>query len=483
MSMKFLDNPRLKHGTMATVITVGFIVIIVLINVILNILFQRNPLTIDLTSDGRFEISQNTIDFINTIDQEVVITICSLESDLSNSDFETYKQAYEIIMGYPKLSSNIKVEFVDLIQDPSFAKKYPDEDFYTNDIFITSNERSKKLQMTYMFQSTQDQTTGEIFYRSLAEQMVTSAIDYVVDQNPITISVLTGINSVDVSAYTNLLQSNNYNVIEQNFLLEDINKDATIVILPQPAIDLTTEQATQIENFLNNDGYLGKSLIFVPSLQREVEPVLSALLADWGIEIENTTLVETDSSKYFQDVPTMMITEYGDNSFKQLVNTTQPVLIANGRQINTLFDERDNRSTTTLMKTSNTAISIPFEDYELPFESFDKSTYNTLVLGQRTVEVNGEDIHSNLLCISSEASLSDWFLSYGGFGNATTYLSMANMVANKQDSVEIIPVVFDNQTMVITSQVVQSYSIFFSIVLPIFLLAVGLFVWLRRRHL
>ncbi len=483
MGIKFKDNPRLKHGTLATIITIGFILIVILINVILNILFQRNPLTIDLTSDGRYEITQNTIDFINTINQEVLITVCSIESDLSSSEFETIKQAYEVIMGYPKISNNIKVEFVDLVQDPNFAKQYPDEEFYIDDILITSNGKSKKIQMAYMFQSTQDQNTGEILYRSLAEQMITSAIDYVVDQNPVTVSVLTGINSVDVTAYTNLLKSNNYNIIEQNFLLEDINKDAKIVILPQPSVDLTADQAIDIDEFLENDGYYGKSLIFIPSLQREIEPILSALLADWGIEVENSTLVENDSSKYFQDVPTMMITEFDDEIFKQTVNSTQPILIANGRPINTLFDNKDNRVTKILMKTSNTSVAVPFTEFEKSFDNFEKSSYGTIVLGQRTVQVNNEDSHSNLICVSSEAVLSDWFLSYGGFGNSITYLTLVNMLADKQASVEVIPIIFDNQTMVITSQAVQRYSVFFSIIFPIILLVIGLYVWLRRRYL
>lgn len=483
MSTKFADNPRLKHGTLATVITVGFIVIMILINVILTILFERNPLTIDLTTDGRFEITQSTVDFINTITSDVTITVCATESDLANSDYETYKQAYEIIMGYPKISDKIKVKFVDLVKDPSFAKQYPDEEFYTNDIFIESNGRTRKIQMAYMFQSTSDPQTGELFYRSLAEQNMTSAIDYVVDENPVTVSVLTGINSVDISAYLYLLESNNYNIIEQNFLLDDIDQDATIIILPQPATDLTVEQADQIDKFLDNGGYYGKSMIFVPSLQREVEPVLAALLADWGIEVLDSTLVETDSSNYFQDVPTMLVTEFASNEFSQIANTTQPVIIANGREINTVFDERDNRTTTVLMRTASSTISIPFDQYELPFESFTQGRYNTVVLGQRTVEINGVDTHSNMICISSEATLGDWFLSYAGFGNASTYLSLANYVANKQDSVEVIPIVFDNQTMVISSQAVQTYSIFFGIVLPLILLGFGLYVWLRRRHL
>lgn len=481
--MKFTDNPRLKHGTLATVITVGFIVIMILINVILNILFERNPLTIDLTTDGRFEITQNTVDFVNTIEQEVTITVCSLESDLANTDFETYKQAYEIIMGYPKLNDKIKVEFVDLVLDPSFAKQYPDEEFYNYDIFITSGDRSRKIQMAYMFQSTQDSNTGEMFYRSLAEQMVTAAIDYVVDVNPVTISVLTGINSVDVSGYVALLESNNYNIIEQNFLLEPIDNEAKIIILPQPATDLTTEQATQIETFLNNDGNYGKSMIFVPSLQRQVEPVLAALLADWGIEVTNSTLVENDSSRYFQDVPTMMMTDFADSEFSQISNTTQPVLIANGRPINVLFDTRDNRTTRVLMQTSKTSIAIPFEQYEMDFTSFPESVYGTVVLGQRTNTINNVDVTSNVVCLSSEATLGEWFLSYGGFGNASTYLSLANFLADKQDSVEVIPVVFDNQTIVITSQEVQGYSMFFSVVLPMLLIAWGIYVWLRRRHL
>lgn len=481
--MKFKDNPRLKHGTLSTIITIGFIVIVVLINIILNIIFKRNPLTIDLTSDSRYEITQSTIDFLNTIDQEVLITVCGVEEELANSEYETLKQAYEIIIGYPKISDNIKVKFVDLIQDPTFAKQYPDEEFYIDDIYITSNEKSKKIQMGYMFQTSQDPTTGDILYRSLAEQMITSAIDYVVDLNPVTVSVLTGINSVDITAFTNLLEINNYNIIEQNFLLDEINQEAKILILPQPAIDLTENQLEQIERFLENNGNYGKSLIFIPSFQREIEPVLSKLLADWGIKVENSILIETDSSKYFQDVDTMMITEYVDEVFKQTVDVQQPVMVASGRPINVLFEESGNNTTKILMSTSKTAISVPFTEFEKSYDNFEKSSYPTLVIVEKSSLVDDIEVKSNIICLSSETVVSDWFLNYGGFGNTTTYLSLVSTLADKEANVEVVPVIFDNQTILITSKAVKVYSIYFSIILPLIVLGIGLYVWLRRRHL
>ena len=49
---------RLRHGTMATVLSVCFVAAVVLVNVIVSILVDRYPISVDLTSNKVFELSQ-----------------------------------------------------------------------------------------------------------------------------------------------------------------------------------------------------------------------------------------------------------------------------------------------------------------------------------------------------------------------------------------------------------------------------------------
>ena len=53
MKKNLLNRRRFKYGSLATIITVGFIVAVVLLNVVCTLLLERYPLSIDLTSDNR----------------------------------------------------------------------------------------------------------------------------------------------------------------------------------------------------------------------------------------------------------------------------------------------------------------------------------------------------------------------------------------------------------------------------------------------
>ena len=90
---------RFKHGSLATIITVAFIVAVILINVIASLLLERFPLTIDLTSDQRFNLTQDSVDFVSTITDDVTLTVLAEESEFESSGIY-YKQIYEILKSY-----------------------------------------------------------------------------------------------------------------------------------------------------------------------------------------------------------------------------------------------------------------------------------------------------------------------------------------------------------------------------------------------
>ena len=66
---------RLRHGTMATVLSVCFVAAVVLVNVIVSILVERYPLTVDLTSNKVFELSQESIDYVSGLDKDINVYV------------------------------------------------------------------------------------------------------------------------------------------------------------------------------------------------------------------------------------------------------------------------------------------------------------------------------------------------------------------------------------------------------------------------
>ena len=70
---KKYSRRKLKYGGAATAVTLIVIAVVVLVNVVLSMLSDRMNMSIDITPDGTFEISQETIDYLDTVTEPVDI--------------------------------------------------------------------------------------------------------------------------------------------------------------------------------------------------------------------------------------------------------------------------------------------------------------------------------------------------------------------------------------------------------------------------
>lgn len=263
MKNNIFKSRRFKHGSLATIITIGFIVVLVLINVVFGMLSERFPMQIDLTADKRFELTDDSVNFVKGLEDDVNITVCASEATFENAG-SIYKQAYEIIKNYEKHSSKVHLDFVDLQREPLFAQKYPGENIVLGDIIVETSKRMRIVKSSSFFSQTQS-AYGTTVYSSEAEQVMTSAIMYVTDEHPTKAVFLTGLNNADVSGLRSILESNNYQIVEQNLQTEEIDSEAEIIVLPQPSVDITADMAKKLEAYLDNNAEFGKSLIFVAS--------------------------------------------------------------------------------------------------------------------------------------------------------------------------------------------------------------------------
>lgn len=482
MNFKIFNNRRFKHGSLATIIAVGFIVVIVVINVIATMLLDRYPLTIDLTKDNRFALTQESIDYVKELKDDVKITICSDEMSFKGAN-QVYKQAYEIITSYSKYNNKIKVEFVDLLKNPTFSQNYPEFTIQQDDIIIESSLRSKKTSVADFFIEEQTEAGGYKF-SSQAEQTMTSALMYVNDKNPITVTLLSGQNNVDVSGYTALLEKNNYKIETKNLLTEDISPESAFVILPAPGSDLTVEQVKKLETYLDNDGNYGKSLIYFSSNDRPVQPLLKGFLAEWGIEITPDVIFDTNNANVIYDGFTIKNNVVDEVVGKQLKTTKLPLIVPYSNAVNTLFEAKDNRKTKVITATSDSAILVPVEvpeDFNPANE--EHKSFNTMVQGTREKYVGMESKVSSVLAVGSGYLANEAFLQNASYINSDVMITTTNTLTNKEDTFKIIPVSLNEETLGITKESAQIYGIVLMMVIPALILIAAIVTWVRRRHL
>lgn len=483
LNKNIFNNRRFKHGSLATVITVGFIVALVLINVVATLLLERFPLTIDLTSDKRFKLTEESVSYIKNLKEEVSITVLADENTFKNNGVY-YKQAYEIIKDYSRNSDKITLAFVDITKNPTFANEYPDESLQEADIIVKSEkkDRYKKMSVSSLFTAVQN-SYGGVDYSSEAEQHMTSAIMYVTDENPTTVSLLSGLGNINVTGYKSLLESNNYQVISQDIQTEEIDSEAAFVVLPQPKVDLTAEQAEKLDKYLDNNSQYGKSLVFIASPTDEIGPVLKNFLADWGMEIGFGLVAETDTRNAYGDAFTFGVNVVDSDVKGQMKSLQLPVLVGGSRPISLLFDKKDNRTTKIIAQTPDTAVMVPMEAENFDPETAEHKSYATVALTVRQKFINNELKESNLLAIGSADMLSSTLLNYGGDANSDLIMTLSNNLSAKEDTVKILPVDMSQKVINITDSQVNLARMILMIFIPLLVAAAGVVIWLRRRHL
>lgn len=475
----FFKSRRFKHGSLSMIITIGFLVALLIVNVISTLLLKRFPLTIDLSKDNRFGITTESVDYIKTIKDDVTIYVCVKESDFEAAN-EMYKQAYEVITSYSKHNAKIKVEFIDLIKSPTFAQKYPNETLNTADIIVESANRYKKFRSYDLFIEKQLENGSQI--SSKAEQVMTSALMYVMDENPSKAILLsTGDNKLD--AYVELLKSNNFDIIEQDLLTEELDKDATMVVMPPLKADLTAEQIKKLDVFLSNDDAFGKTLMYVAGQDTPNFPNIDEFLAEWGIRVQPGIIMETDPNNAVSDLMTVVNTMDYEAMNKDLKDPTKPYVTPYSHPVERIFEASGNRKTESLAKTADTSIAVPpsaGEDYDPAKET--KQSYDTIVLGMKQKYEGTTLQQANVVVYGSEYAMESTFLQYQGFNNGDYMANIATKCANKKDGVSIVPIDFSQETIAITPAQKSGFTLFFMIILPLATLICGIVVWLRRRY-
>ncbi|MFR4198881.1 MAG: Gldg family protein [Ruminococcus sp.] len=541
---KMQVRKKLKYGGIATAVTVIFVAVVVLLNVVVAQVCKRNPdAVLDLTTANLYEISDDTVDYIKNLDQDVEIAISSEESTFQSDKY--YKMISETISKYQGYSDHISVTYFDTTKDPDILSKYQDlyaGDISSNQIIVTSGDRIKVYSLTDMFEIDQDKYQSYYYgYASLSdcitgfkgEQTLTTAIMNVTDSNPKSVAVITKsngnyifsatqANAYAVTAMENLLNDNGYDVKELDMVNDTLDAETyDIVVLPAPANDLTMDAIKKLQDFLQNDGNLGKQLIYVADYTQSVTPNLDAFLKDWNLQVDSSYVREDDNNRN-QTVQIVAsagkgliapIVSLGDseNYGGNLANSSLPIVAPLARPIQKL-PSNNGRVVYNLLQSSDTSYAYPLtqqassgedttesaseesqEATEAPTTegaattSFDTDSAvrgaNTVMALSQSQQSTGSDlIESDVIVLGSMAMMDYYLTQDSSYNNAEYFIGVLNSVCGKEDSIVIASKdmtatsISATQTQLVTLRTIVVFLI------PLAVAAAGIVVFLRRRN-
>ncbi len=462
---RIVGTRQVRFGTNATIMTIAFLAILVLI----NILATRNHVRWDLTAEGAFSLTPESIQIIQDLDQPITITGFFAQRDRAAQD-----ELDSRLREYAARSDRISYRFIDPDVNPIAARDYNITSYGT--VVVESGERRQQLTRT-------------------DEQAITGALLTVTQETPTTIYFLTGheersLEDSDRAGYSEvrrLLEEDNFQVEPLSLVITDtipLENSVLVVADPQTAFQPRTEQA--IADYLAQGG---RMLLLSDPLH---PPPLPDLLAQAGLAWNEDLLIDQQSELGNPLAP--VVIEYPFHTITRDVNG--PTVFFKTRTLTQVGETPEGLTVQPLVQsTANSQSVTDFGNGEVRPQpddprgplTFGYSVEGTLQADQSdNDEAPDSDIADNararLVVIGNAEFASNDYLRLPGIANRTLFRSVMAWLSAQEDQF-ILPPRSDpvDRSLFLTDG--QSRFVFYASTfgLPLLVILAGVWVRWQRR--
>ena len=517
---KVRNTRKLKYGSASVVVVVLVIAIVIVVNLMSGMLTKRYPLKLDLTSDNRYELSEESIELMKNLDKDIEITVTSTQdlfAVMSSQYEQTFYQYYGAIVEMPfemipeildkysvyaeAGSGSITVKYVDINKNPDVVtrlnKNYNGE-ITEGSIVLSCGDRVKVIDSTEvasMIIPSQNSTQTNIEMTFAGESTITSAIVSVADQNPVRAAVITtaGGNSIFDTTHQQIaaslesfLNKNGYECTEIDAQNDKISpEEYDLIVLACPNVDFTEDIIAKFSDFLYNGGKYQKNMIYVPNYYATNLPNITAFLEDWKISIDQSEIYDENMAQVsvsaLNAVGYAPIIEVSDTeSVGSLANDSLPLVAPAARPITILSKNNDSIITEVLKSSPTSYLSSLENEGEV---SSEKAAYNVVVKSRRETAEQLDVYGSELLVIGSPFMLDNSLLSKSNsINNANVISNIINGMTGKETTAAISEKYLSQSNLALTQASVRVTQVITIIVIPLFIAIIGAVILLWRKN-
>lgn len=485
---EFLKSRKARHGSVAVAITAIVIALVIVLNIVVGLVMDRFPeAVLDLTSNSVFELQKDTADYISHLEKDVTVNIL-MGKDAFENQGSYFVQAQKLLEKMQsKSNGKLTIKYVDLTLNPSFTADYKDIDWNSTTnaylALVVCGDQHKVLTLSDCF--TYDESYlayyGQYqFTETKIEQAVVTATLNVTTEDKVTVDMITSSNVQDFSGIKTLLENNAYNVEEKNLTTEELNNEAEVTFLFCPSVDLDENEVQKLSDWLDNNGEYGRTLVYVPPVEKTDTPNLDQFLEQWGMSVDKSYVFETSANRLISSQNLFaFIVDYTDYYKDTLKNANIPVVVHDAHSI----EIKDENTAHALLVTSEGAGLEPEDtkDGWNPMDYVKGSAINVACEGEKS---NSDGKSSRVSVFGSYVMFMSEILQYNSFNNSAYLVNMLNTVTDRGDSGITIESKQMNATELGVTDVATQDTMFwiFVIVLPVAIFAVGIVLWIRRRN-
>ncbi|MCL2020230.1 MAG: GldG family protein [Oscillospiraceae bacterium] len=499
-----LNLRKLKHGGFSAALTLIFIAAAVLFNVVFDLLISRFNIRFDLSERGLYSIEKSTYEYISALDDTINFYFCSPEEAFTGRG-QVYLQVYETARRFAEANKNTNIYFVNRLTDPAFSAKYGGN--LTDSDVIIESERTGRYQVVreadyiiFEYFLNGEQITEqmafeaasfglhELLHRDVSagtEQAFLSAVMRVSDTTPVRVAFSNGFGERGYEAMAELLSLNGYLIEEIDLLTTAvIDPDLDFLVVFAPTFDLSTSACEAVNNWLDNSGVYGKSMLYFPSMELLDAPNTDSLLAQWGMWVEPGFIAQSNPGYSFHTDEfgfTQFIRATGEAFAEGIIERS---LVATYIKPVWISENVSSLSTTPLLITYDGSWVFPLVEIEEVDDWFPvDEVLCVAAMGRKSRFEGTEHLSSRMIVFGSPAFFVGETLDNEQFTNALLLLNVFGDLSGRSDiAARVMPKSFISANFDITTAQANGIAITFVAVIPLIIIITGLVVFFKRRY-
>ena len=428
----------------------------------------------DLTSTGLYSLSSQTQQMVSALEDEVTV-YWIVQSDTEDNTIG------ELLERYQDLSKNLKVERKDPVVYPNFAQQYTTSTLYNNSLIVTCGDRSRYISYydIYVTDYSSYYTTGTASTQFDGESQLTSAIDYVTNEDLPVVYTLTG------HGESQLPSTLSDGAAEENVLLselslltqESVPEDADALIIYAPQSDISADEKDMLLTYLQSGG----KLLLVTDYTETAMPNLAEVMAYYGTSLADGIVMEGDSSHHMRGSSYYLLPDIGSHDITSpLADGGYYVLMPVAQGISGSGEVRGGLTVTQLLPTTSASYA-KADAYNLTtYDKEEGDLEGPFALGVAiSEEVEGGT--TGIVWLTTSYMFNDDVDMLVSGANTDLFLNALDWMCQRESSISIRAKDLSTEYLTVPSSDVSTWSLILVVTLPLAFILAGAYITVTRR--
>lgn len=462
---KLPNRIALRGGSYSLIITAVVLAILIAVNILASAL-PKTLTQYDISSTKLYSITSNTKAVVNSLDKDVTI-YWIVQADEEDDVLENLLGKYE------SLSEHISVVKKNPDIFPTFAQQYTSGTVQNNSLVVECGERSRFINYSdiYLYEANMGSYSYDVSFDG--EGAITSAIDYVVNEDQPKVYVLEGHGEAELSpAFREQIEKENIELTEFSLLTADaIPEDADGIMIYAPSSDISEEEKKLLAEYVSEGG---KLMVMAGPTEDGTLTNLYDILSDYGIETVDGVVVDTDRAHYAFQAPYILLPDIAGSEI------TDPLIEENYYAIMPIAQGlivQDTDAATPLLTTSDLSFS-KIAGYDL--SSYEKEEGDIDGPFALAVLVTAEN-EGEMVWFTSSHFLDDMYNAYSSGANLDLAMNTMSYVIGENEAVAIRSKSLSYDYLTISDSTASFLKTIMIGVFPLVYLGIGICVIVERR--